>query len=514
MHKGILMKKEVAGVKKLLIVEIIVAVLFLTFLVVSVGVLSNSIRSMKTSKNGIEAQHPDEKQLRMQMGNLLEDFSPLQYQGVPQENLLSLCFDNLLSRDESGRAISTEGKKWEKGELAFSHIASRKEQDGSTFLTISINPDKKAFHGNQMTAKDVIFNYYLRLDASSGLSDCFSGAEIAGAREYTYGSNDIASRQKEIEKTLLFPSPALKERIQNEIIRPELQREYLWVKGLYGDEKFQFITSKYTKPKDLFAYYYAFQTTYSSGSRTDSQVMEDIVAQYGANYIALGKVTERDYSEQAKRMALGELLKQPGKDAVTSVSGIRMVDEQTVEIHVIAGENAMEKVCDFWVLPLESYGQNALYNGNTSFGFQKGQAHKIVALTQEKFLGTGAFYMAQKKPEILTLTRNPFFSKKAGLEKIEIIRKEFEKPEELVKEFLKGKLDMAVVKEDDSLDKLLKNRGTGAAHRIKRIKMQSDSLEESILYRTDSVNATTLPRKKQTIRSIFQEFYRIKKVRS
>ncbi len=198
--------------KKLLIIEIIVAVLFLTFLVVSVGVLSHSIRSMKTSKNGIETQRADKKQLRMQMGNLLEDFSPLQYQGTAQENLLSLCFDNLLSRDESGRVIATEGKKWEKGELAFSHIASRMEQDGSTYLTISINPSKKAFHGNQITARDVIFNYYLRLDASSGLSDCFAGAEIAGAREYTYGSNDIAARQKEIEKLLLSPSQALKER--------------------------------------------------------------------------------------------------------------------------------------------------------------------------------------------------------------------------------------------------------------------------------------------------------------
>ncbi|MCI8339427.1 MAG: hypothetical protein HFH62_12265 [Lachnospiraceae bacterium] len=496
--------------KKLLIIEIIVAVLFLTFLVVSVGILSSSIRSMKTSKNGIETQRADRKQLQMQMGNLQEDFSPLQYQGVAQENLLSLCFDNLLSRDESGRVTSTEGKGWKKGELAFSHITSRKEQDGSTYLTISINPDKKAFHGSQMTARDVIFNYYLRLDASSGLSDCFAGTEIVGAREYTYGSNDIAGRQKEIDKLLLSPSQALKERIQNEIIRPELQREYLWVQGLYGDEKFQFITSKYTKPKDLFAYYYAYQTSYVSGNRTESQVMEDIVAQYGANYIALGKVTERDYSEQAKRMALGELLKQSGKDTVTSVSGIRLIDEQTVEIHVLAGENPIEKICDFWVLPLESYGEKSMYNGTTCFGFQKGQAKKIVSLTQEKFLGTGAFYMAQKNPDILTLTRNPFFQKKVGLEKLEIIRKEFEKPEEIIKEFLKGKLDMAVVKEEESLDKLLNNRGTGAAHRIKRIKMQSDNLEESILYRTDSVNATTLPRKKQTIRGIFQEFYRIK----
>ena len=77
--------------------------------------------------------------------------------------------------------------------------------------------------------------------------------------------------------------------------------------------------------------------------------------------------------------------------------------------------------------------------------------------------------MAQKNPDILTLTRNPFFPKKVGLEKLEIIRKEFEKPEDMIKEFLKGKLDMAVVKEEESLDKLLNNRGTGAAHRIKRI---------------------------------------------
>ena len=152
-----------------------------------------------------------------------------------------------------------------------------------------------------------------------------------------------------------------------------------------------------------------------------------------------------------------------------------------------------------------------MYNGNTSFGFQKGQAEKIVSLAQEKFLGTGAFYMTQKKPERLSLVRNSFFPEKAGVGKVEIIRKNSEKPEELVKDFLKGKLDIAVAKEEQSLEKLLSNRGTGAAHRIKKIKMQSDNLEECILYRTDSVNATTLPRKKQTIRGIFQEFYKIKR---
>ena len=44
-------------------------------------------------------------------------------------------------------------------------------------------------------------------------------------------------------------------------------------------------------------------------------------------------------------MALGELLKQSGKDTVTSVSGIRMINEQTVEIHVLTGENLV--VLDF-----------------------------------------------------------------------------------------------------------------------------------------------------------------------
>jgi len=501
-------------VKKLLVAEIIVAVLFLTFLVVSVGVLTNSIRSMKTSKEGIKTQNREEDVIRMQAGNLQEDFSPLQYQGEAQENLLSLCFDNLLSRDESGRVSTVEGTDWKKGDLAFSRITSRQEQDGSTYVRISINPHKKTFHGSPMKAKDVIFNYYLRLDASSGLSDCFSGAEIAGAKEYIYGSSDIAGRQKEIDGMLLSPSQTLKKRIQDEIIRPELQREYLWVKGLYGNEKYQFITSKYTQPKDLFAYYYAFQTTYSSQNRTDSQVLEDIVTQYGANYIALGKVTEKDYSEQAKRMALGEILKQQGKDTVASVSGIRMIDEQTVEIHVLSGENAAEKVCDFWILPLKSYGEEKLYNGSNSFGFQKGQGKKIVSLAQEKFLGTGAFYMTQKTPKLLTLVRNPFFTKKAGVGKVEIVRKNYEKPEELVKNFLKDKIDIAVAKEEQPLEKLLSNRGTGAAHRIKKIKMQSDSLEECILYRTDSVNATTLPRKKQTIRGVFQEFYSIERNKS
>lgn len=496
--------------KRLLLIEMIAAVLFLSFLVVSVGMLTRSIHSMNTSNGHVQTKEGKGEALKLQMGDLQRDFSPLEYQGEAEENLLSLCFDNLLFRDEKGRAAKMGDATWKKGESTFAHITSRKEQDGSSYVTLCINPEKKTPDGHKVTGRDVIFNYYLRLDASSGLSDCFSGAEIAGAKEYTYGSNQLIERQKEINRLLLSPTPELKKKIQEEIVLPELQREYLWVQDLYQDEKYQFITSKYTQPKDLFAYYYAYQTTYRSENRTEAQVMEDIAAQYGANYIALGKVTERDYSEQVKRMALSEILKQKGKDTVPSVSGIRLVDDHTVEIHVLSGENAEEKVCDFWVLPIHIYGDEKCYDGETSFGFQKGQAHRITALAQEKFRGSGAYYMEKKKADKIFLKKNPHYQSKVETGKVEIIRKNYEKQEDIVNAILKEKLDMAVTEEDASLERLLKNRGTGAAYRIKKIKMQSDNLEECVLYRTDYVNATTLPRKKQTIRGIFSELHKIK----
>lgn len=496
--------------KKLLIIEIIAAVLFVSFLFVSVGILTNGIRSMKTGNQHVEKKKGSQDTLRMQIGDLQGEFSPLSYQGEAEENLLSLCFENLLSRDETGRVTGMGEQTWKTGDRKFAHITSRKEQDGSTCVTLSVNPNKRTPAGEKITARDVIFNYYLRLDASNGLGECFSGIEIAGAKAYTYGSNDIAKRKKEIDKMLLSPSQGLKKRIKEEIIQPELQREYRWVQELYQDDKYQFITSKYTQPKDLFAYYYAYQTTYRSEKRTETQVMKDITAQYGANYIALGKVTEEDYSGQVRGMALGEILKQKGKDRVSQITGIRMVDEQTVEIHVLSGENVIEKLCDFWILPISVYGKEENYDGKTSFGFRKGEASRIVSLAGQKFLGTGAYYLETKKQDRLLLKKNPNYQKKVGISKLEISRKPYEKPEELVNDLLVGKLDMAVVREEEALDKLLNNRGTGAVYRIKKIKMQSDNMEESVLYRTSYVNATTLPRKKQTIRGIFSEFFQVK----
>lgn len=495
--------------KKLLFIEILVAVLFLGFLVVSVGMLTSSIHSMNTNSSHLQTNGPTGDRLRLNMGDLQGDFSPLVYQGEAQENLLSLCFDNLLSRDEAGRVEETGERPWKKDEMTFAHIACRKGQQGA-YITINVNPDIRTPDGKKITVRDIIFNFYLRLDASSGLSDIFAGTEIEGAKAFSYGSNDIAARDREIASLLSAPSEELKKKIQEEIIIPELQREYLWVQGLYQDDKYQFITSKYTKPKDLFAYYYAYQTTYQSGSRTENQVMEDIVAQYGANYIALGKVTERDYSGQVKRMALGEILRQDGKDTVSSISGIRQLDDHTVEIHVISGENIVEKICDFWVLPIAVYGSEKLYDGEKCFGYQKGQAEKIVSLAQEKFRGTGPYYMSRNNQSRIYLKKNPCYRKKVMTGRVDVNRNNYEQPEKLVNQLLLGKLDMAVAKEDEKLEKLLKNQATGAAYLIKKVKMESDNLEECILYRTDCVNATTFPAKKQTIRGVFHEFYKVK----
>lgn len=491
----------------------IAIVLCMAVFVVTVSVLAQNRKNRQASTWGAgEKETRKEGQLWVQAGNLENDFSPLEYEGESEEDVLTLCFQNLLARDDTGRvAIKSAEEKWASDDVSVAHISSRNEpESGKTYVTIKINPKAKTAGGKVITAKDVIFNYYLRFDASAGLGDAFQGVKIQGQEEYTYGTMQPETRKKELESMLQKPDATLQKRIEEEIIRPELMREFLWVKSLYQEENYSFITSQYPSAGELFSYYYAYKTTYSPKGKTEEAVFENIVKQYGWRYGALEKITGKSYGQQVRHMALSRLLEKQGQDRVKKISGIEEVNSQTVRITVLSGENILEKVCDLWLLPLEEYGSLSQYDGQENFGYKKGEAQQICQKAKKVFRGTGAFYVKEMNEQEIELSRNLYFPNRAEVSKLRLIRKEFGGEKETVEAILKQEVDIVVVKDSQKLRQLLESQGTGAAYKIRKICVESGGREDCFLYRTSYVNATTLPEKGKTMRSFFEKLYSIK----
>lgn len=496
--------------KKLLLTEGLIACFFLMLLL---GILWQAIgRERRTQKTSTLPKR-EEHTIRIYPGILGEEFSPLCMQKQAEEQVVKLCFSNLLEKDQDGKVCNASvSKVWKKGTDETAHISSLYDKDTKvTRITIQLNPELKTAKGTRLSADDLLFNYYLRLDSSSGAKGFFDGVHILGQDEYTYGTDDIEKRQKELKKMLQKPSDELKKQLQEKIVRKELLSEWQWAKGLYQDETYDFISSRYREPKDLFAYYYAYQTKYSSKGKSEKQVIEDIVKQYAWHTKRLEKITNKSYDRQAERLALANLLSKKGKDTVSVVSGIKKKDAHTVEI-CVKGENvSVEKVCDLYLLPLEEYGDKALFDGKRSFGFQKGTADGILKKAQQSFCGSGAFTAAHTGKSRIVCTKNRFHAgKKAYLDKIIILRKDGMDAGMAVREMLKKRIDIAILPDGKELERLRNNRATTASYQIRKKNISTTQRENCLIYRTSYVNAPSIPKKLTESHTVFDEICQLK----
>lgn len=501
--------------KKLLLTEGLLACFFLALLL---GFFGKYI--MKEQKDtGVNAKisgisQSSDGTLSIYPGRMQETFSPLSYGQQGEENVLTMCFEKLLLRDRNGVKRNQEvSENWDgrSGELTQISVQYDDEKGLST-MVLAINPKQKTAKGKRMNADDLMFNFYLRCDVSSGEEVPFGGVLILGQEEYTYGTKNVKERKQEVKKMLEKPSEELKKQLKERIIKKELLQEFAWVRGLYQDEAYEFISNKYGEAKDLFAYYYAYQTKYSSKGKSEEEVFEDILGQYGWEYKKLSKVTGKNYDGEAQRIALNILLKEEGKDTVTGISGIERKNDNTVVIQYLGKEEEVEKLCDIWLLPLEEYGDKAGFDGITNFGFSKGAADEIRRESCQKYCGTGAFYSQEEKEGTdIILLRNPnYLGKKAELRKIRVLRREFMESRDIVEALLRKEADIIMAKNSRELEKLLANRGTGASYSIRKVEMDTGQSENCFLYRTSYVNAPSLPKELTKYQSLFHQINQVK----
>lgn len=493
--------------KKLLLTEVLLACLFLVLILGVVGEVSvwketaletgSELYQKETRKSGTIWVYP---------GEMNDSFSPLQYQTFGEKNVISMCFSNLLTRDKNGKRKNQEvSTSW--GREQFAHISFQCDTSKELCkIEIELNPNAKTVSGREVNVKDIIFNYYLRADSSSMFSNPFGGVEIVGQKEYTYGTTNIATREKEVQALLKKPTSAFLKQCSKEIIQKELEQELEWVKSLYDNEAYTKICSKYEKPKDLFAYYFSYQTKYSSKGKEEAQVLKEIVKQYKGDYKKLSKLTQRDYTNKAKKIALSVILSQKGKDTIKNISGIKEKDSHTVEIVAKGSEECVDKVCNLWILPLSEYGDNKKYDGKTSFGFTKGEADKVVESTRKKYLGTGPYYLKERQDEKLIFQKNAnFFGENAKIDEVQIWKKEYSEYEEIVRELLEQKIDLVFAKDDVKLDELLQNRGTRANTRIQKETFSTNQKENCFLYRTSYINTPSIPKEISEFCSFFEQ---------
>lgn len=494
--------------KKLLLTEGLLACFFLVLLLGFFGKhLAREYKGQETNANVYTEETREEGTIWMDAGSVSESFSPLQYQLQGEKNVLTMCFMNLLSRNAKGERVNKGiTQKWEEKDTEAAHISvSQDEKKKLSTITIQMNPKLETASGEAVGADDLLFNFYLRCDIAGVENESFGGVRIVGQEEYLYGSNSLEKRKKEIQDSLKKPSKELQKQLQENIVRKELSEELEWVKSLFRDDAYEDVIAEYGEPKDLFAYYYAYQTKYSAKGKAEQQVFDDVVSQYSWHYDWLAKVTNENYTKKAQELARSVLLKQKGKDTVKQIEGIQKKDEQTVSIQVEGEEDCVDKLCDLWLLPLEEYGDRELFDGKQSFGFRKGETDEILEQSSKQYYGTGAFYTKKVNAEQIVLERNKNYAGgKPELKKIVVLRKNYEKETDIVEDLLCQNVDIVITEDNAEIERLIQSRATHASYLIRKKVIETKQAENCLLYRTSYVNAPSIPQKLTEYQSIFE----------
>lgn len=468
--------------KKLLCLEAASVGVLLLFIVLVIQVSScerrEKVRELETENHQVRVS----RDLWIYAGEIGKDASPLETGTESEENFWGFFFSNIFldaeTQDHSDFIYQTQ------------------TQERNTCLTITINPPVRTSSGNEVTADDLLFNYYLRCDPSFMEGDSFASG-IDGGKEYYYGTEQMKKRKKKIKESLKKPVPKLQEMIRSHIIIPELEREYRWVEELFKEKEYEDMRKGHQSVEEFFSYFYACQISYDPSEKTKEELVSEIAGQYGSDYHALEKVTGKSYQAKAEACVLSWLLGQKNMDEVKKIRGLRKLNEHTIQITLLGTSPKLQKYLDFWLLPLKEYG--------TARWKKKGEAFQVCEHAKETYLGSGSFSCTSLESDIIHLQKNQY---KTRITKepanIYLYRGSSFSIQEIVKRMLDGKLDMAVFLYSSEAETLIKEKKTGAIEKLAYF-FTGEETDLGILYSADYINATTFPTKRSSIRQVIYE---------
>ncbi len=331
-------------------------------------------------------------------GDISKNITPFSYKTTADQYLLDLCYAGLCETKDR-KCISSN----------ISHSYNRKKD--ITTYHITLDEEWKNASGENITADDVLFNYYIRADVGYTYDGSIANLPVVGLQEYRYGIKNIAAMKKKISKKLKHPDKKTAALIKKNIIRPVLEEEYKWVCSLYGQEMYDYITDKYPRKKDLFVYFFAYGTNYKTKGKNAQKVINDVIKSYGTNYVKLGKVTGENYRKRAENIALYSIQNNKKfKYRVKNISGIKKINSHAVEIAVKGKRKPgfINRLGSLYITSIKSWGNSAMFDGVSKFGFRRSKADGILKKKKIAKDETGNYAIKEIKDGVYTLKKRNY----------------------------------------------------------------------------------------------------------
>ncbi len=331
--------------------------------------------------------------LRMGVKSLQGRFSPFYEASGGDEAVLELTQLKLLTLDRSGLPVenAAEGdtRSYDGKEYTYIGPASiRGDYDAENNITtyrVKLRSDLYFSDGVQVTADDLIFNYYMLLQPEFDGKGMFRSYPIVGLLNYYY--NNSAA------ETVVITDEMVADRLKNaievpvndvisdyirEIMHSTLESEMKLFEDTWAT--YQSI-HKANSALELFYSLYGLDLNYSLPDKTAAEVVDDVTVQYGMNYQLLADSYACDphyFDEQIQnyvreRLQYEYILITPGEN-VDSISGIRKLGDYEISISVYGfAVETIYNLFDIYIAPMHYYGNPDCYDYDAHrFGFIRG----------------------------------------------------------------------------------------------------------------------------------------------
>lgn len=252
----------------------------------------------------------------------------------------------------------------------------------TTVYTIHIRDDIKFSDGQLMDIDDIIFGMYVISDKDYDGSATFYSYPIIGMTEYRENNSMAGTLTGEqLDNALANLTDEQKAWVNENVILPVLQEELAWVASGDADQYIADLTLT-PESKDKLAFFYALDENYDSTSRTEEEVIQDLLAQYDADYAMLGSAYAGDESYFAGPVVdkvRADLIESLPGEPVDYIAGIERIDDYTVQVTTNGYDSsAIYGIGSAYTAPLHYYGDESMYNYDAhQFGFTRGDLSKV-----------------------------------------------------------------------------------------------------------------------------------------
>ncbi len=330
-----------------------------------------------------------------------------------------------------------------------------------TVYTAKIREDLKFWDGEPVTAKDILFTYYTLLDPAYVGSSSLSSYDIVGLQNWrtqtsdevyqkyadmadaiyaagreAYEANDNYSEDlfnaywETMDESWKTGCEAIVNYVANnygdDAYMPYFNENYTWEQvsaneglkmafgmSLWGFGQFD-EEGKFTNGINSWDLETEFPTIDDYYDATFAAYEGDPVAFYGAEF-SDGKVDGTSVLDRANANFISTYGPQDpdmGGKGITSISGIKMLDDYTVEVTVKGySAPAVYNILGITITPMHYYGDPAKWDpDNGMYGFEFGNLDQVKSLTEVP-RGAGPYIFESYKDKVVTFTANPNYYK-------------------------------------------------------------------------------------------------------